>query len=146
MEKAYTRTNWTEDTAPFIDAENLNNIENGIDTIDDRVVELSDKTDAMSDTLEELTKDFSSMGQEVNLTNNVSFTCPEDGYLYLFCNKNAGQSGYGYVNGKTVLYISTPAEHNLASYIGASVFVKKGAVIRYGTNSSGCKAQYHPYA
>lgn len=41
MEKAYTRTNWTEDTAPFIDAENLNNIENGIDTIDNRVVELS---------------------------------------------------------------------------------------------------------
>lgn len=41
MEKAYTRTNWVDDTSPSIDAEHLNNIENGIDTIDDRVVELS---------------------------------------------------------------------------------------------------------
>ena len=41
MEKLYSRTNWVEDSAPFINAENLNNIESGIDAIDDRVVELS---------------------------------------------------------------------------------------------------------
>lgn len=41
MEKAFNKTDWNDDFAPFITAEELDRIENGIDTIDDRVVELS---------------------------------------------------------------------------------------------------------
>lgn len=43
MEKAYTRTYWLDDSEPYIEAENLNNIEKGIDTIDDRVVSMDEK-------------------------------------------------------------------------------------------------------
>lgn len=41
MEKAFNKTDWNDDFAPFITADELDRIENGIDTIDDRVVELS---------------------------------------------------------------------------------------------------------
>lgn len=41
MEKAFNKTDWNDDFAPFITAEELDRIENGIDTIDNRVVELS---------------------------------------------------------------------------------------------------------
>ena len=43
MEKLYSRTNWIEDSEPFINAENLNNIESGIDSIDNRVIEVGEK-------------------------------------------------------------------------------------------------------
>lgn len=42
MEKLYNRTNWVDNNEPDIDAAHLNNIESGIDAIDNRVIDLND--------------------------------------------------------------------------------------------------------
>ena len=41
---SYNKTNWVDDSAPYITAEKLNNIENGIETNDNAIGDLSDLT------------------------------------------------------------------------------------------------------
>ena len=76
MEKAYTRTNWVDETPPYLDAENLNNIERGIDTLDDRVVELSEKQDTFL-TEEEVSSTYATKEELKGISETVTEVATE---------------------------------------------------------------------
>lgn len=54
MDKLYTKTTWVNDSRPALNADNLNNIENGIDAIDSRLVTVGNSVATLNNGLSEL--------------------------------------------------------------------------------------------
>lgn len=79
-----------------------------------------------------------SVGQSnyVELTVNVEYTCPCDGYFHLNATATSNRYVYGYVNNVLLLSATTSVASNTLGYTINSVFVRKGSKLKFQRDGS----------
>lgn len=86
-----------------------------------------------------------SLGTRVQLTDNVEYTCPSDGYFRIYCAQTAGSSCAGYIDGQELMYLAANSTApSLAHYILQAVYVRQGTKIKYTGTSSYSNGYFYP--
>lgn len=79
-----------------------------------------------------------SVGQSnyVELTVNVEYTCPCDGYFQLNATATSNRYVYGYVNDALLVVATTSVSANTLGYTINSIFVRKGSKLKFQRDNS----------
>lgn len=108
MNKLYTKTNWINNTEPDINASNLNKIENGIDGLDNRILQLDSDFFVQNIVLPESSRQDISAGQRLAV--DVPFSTPT-GYrvasLTAYSGTQAIDTSIAYYSGAGVRVMAT---------------------------------------
>ena len=80
-----------------------------------------------------------SFGTSVDLTSNVNYTCPSDGYFRVQCTSGSANYVLGYI--EDTLMINTGGVTSINPCVGT--FVKQGMTLKY-TGSTGSSGKFYP--
>lgn len=72
----------------------------------------------------------------VELTVNVEYTCPCDGYFQLNATATSNRYVYGYVNNVLLVAATTSVSANSLGYTINAIFVRKGSKLKFQRDGS----------